>query len=1385
MAQQQKKGFFQSWGMLETVLMAVIVLLCLGAAGLGALTLNGYEFIIATGNPTPAAAGPAAAPTLAGGGTSNAIITVNPAAGSPGATVAIQGQGYPANSRVVISLIPKDPPNFALNSAIADANGQFSAEIIVPSDSRWLDESPVPVLAEAVDTGVKAQALLTIISPANNAAVTPVAGGVVEVSVADATPQPPLPAQVAQIAATANVNVRSGPGTNYAILGVLLQSQTAEITGRNADATWWQIKFSGAKDGRGWISAAYASAANISNVPIVNAPAPPIAPAATTTPAPGVNITEWRGEYWANKDLSGPAALVRNDSNINFDWGLGSPDAKIPADGFSARWTRTLNFTAGTYRFYARSDDGVRLYIDGALLIDKWINQSATTYAADVYLSEGNHEIRMEYFDEAQGAVAILSWERVDYTDNWRAEYYNNRDLSGQPALVRNEAALNYNWGASSPAPGVVNTDGFSARWTRQMYFENGDYTFRVRSDDGVRIWVDNNLVFDNWRDGDSNWLEARRSIPAGNRTLRVEYYERSGNAFISFSWARSDTQPTAPTAVIKSPSEAMVGQSIRFDGSRSRAGNYKIVSYDWDFGDGKESDDKRVDYTYSSEGTYKVKLKVTDEIGNTDTTQIRIKITKDPSDTTPPVAVINAPSTGTVNVAVRFDGSRSSSLKPIVRYDWDFGDGVRASGPTQDHTYTKTGLYDVTLTVVAENGRRDSQNVSIRIDQAIGPAELPVAIISAPGSGQVGQAITFDGTQSTAGTGSVLTDYKWDFGDGSVANATKAEHTYAAAGTYNIKLQVINNKGLSNSANQSLNVVAQPPPNPQPEILVNTGDPTVGEKVEFAANVIPTGSYQYTWDFGDGATDTATGQTVNHVYSAAGGFNVKLVVKNQQSGATGNTAKDITVKTVPPAPQPQIEGPATVTVGETATFTGKDGRDPANTTPIQDYVWDFGSAQQPRAADSSPQVTVNVSFDQAGTYVVKLTMIDTLGQQGSATKNVTVQDKTTPPTGATPPTARLSGPDTAKTGEQVEFNANNSVMGANQITGIVWDFGDGTTDATGVIAVAHTYQAAGDYQVKLTLTDSQGLTGTDTKSIQVTDASQTNPAQPVTGNAPTAVFNFSPTNPVVGQAVNFDGGFSSGDNPITDWQWQFGDGSTGSGMGAAHTYSTAGSYEVILTVTDDQGQTNTSPPVSVNVTEATSPQPQPAAATPTPVAMVADTPTPVPVVDTPTAAPLPDTPTPIPVSANPPVAGFSFNPGSPEVGQSVSFDGGFSSGDSAIQDYRWDFGDGQSGQGMGVQHAFAAPGQYQVTLTVVDSAGQSSAPSAQQVVVASQPTPEPTATPIPAPAPKPAEQPAQEQPTPTPQPVQPTPTPQPVQPDQSVPTPPAQNQEAPTEQTQ
>lgn len=121
----------------------------------------------------------------------------------------------------------------------------------------------------------------------------------------------------------------------------------------------------------------------------------------------------WRGEYFDNPWLSGAPVMVRDDESIDFHWGYGSPAPTIPSDGFSVRWTRTVKLDAGSYRFTATTDDGVRLWVNGHLLIDNWRDQPFWSKDGTIYLT-GDVQIKMEYYENGGLAGARLTWMRVD-----------------------------------------------------------------------------------------------------------------------------------------------------------------------------------------------------------------------------------------------------------------------------------------------------------------------------------------------------------------------------------------------------------------------------------------------------------------------------------------------------------------------------------------------------------------------------------------------------------------------------------------------------------------------------------------------------------------------------------------------------------------------------------------------------------------------------------------------------------------------------------------------------------------------------------------------------------------------------------------------------------
>lgn len=265
-------------------------------------------------------------------------------------------------------------------------------------------------------------------------------------------------------------------------------------------------------------------------------------------------VSNWRGEYFNNQFLSGTPSLVRDDQSINFNWGTGAPAAGIAADGFSVRWTRSLNLDAGRYRFTAMADDGMRVWVNGRLLVDRWQDQAATSVSAEIDLAGGSVPVQMEYYESVGGASASLTWQQIGGTTitNWKGEYFNNTTLSGTPILVRDDANIAFNWGNGSPAPNVVNADNFSVRWTRTLpNSAAGRYRFTANVDDGVRVWVNGQLVINAWSDHTPQEFVGEMDFAGGNMNIVVEYYENSGGARANLTRTQITTTnvPSVPSA--------------------------------------------------------------------------------------------------------------------------------------------------------------------------------------------------------------------------------------------------------------------------------------------------------------------------------------------------------------------------------------------------------------------------------------------------------------------------------------------------------------------------------------------------------------------------------------------------------------------------------------------------------------------------------------------------------------------------------------------------------------------------------------------------------------------------------------------------------------------
>jgi hypothetical protein len=248
-----------------------------------------------------------------------------------------------------------------------------------------------------------------------------------------------------------------------------------------------------------------------------------------------------------------------------------SPDPAIAPTTYSVRWTGQVQSKyTDSVTFYTFTDDGVRLIVDDKVLIDNWTDHGMTEDAATIPLTAGQkYNLRLEFYNNGGSANARLSWgsqcqakEIIPTTQLFtiyaggvcqppvagsgtglKGEYYDAIDFT-DPKLVRLAENVNFDYGPNSPDPSI-GADTFSIRWTGQVMPRfTGPLDFHALSDDGVRLWVDGQLIIDSWVDHGTEEDTGTITLNAGQKyDLRVDYKEKGGNALIKLLWS-SACQP-------------------------------------------------------------------------------------------------------------------------------------------------------------------------------------------------------------------------------------------------------------------------------------------------------------------------------------------------------------------------------------------------------------------------------------------------------------------------------------------------------------------------------------------------------------------------------------------------------------------------------------------------------------------------------------------------------------------------------------------------------------------------------------------------------------------------------------------------------------------------
>lgn len=664
-------------------------------------------------------------------------------------------------------------------------------------------------------------------------------------------------------------------------------------------------------------------------------------------------------------------------------------------------------------------------------------------------------------------------------------------------------------------------------------------------------------------------------------------------------------------------PDPTCFGDATYFYGTTS--GN--IVSWQWDFGDGGSSNIQNPIHLYTATGDYGVTVTIVDVNGCSESLTQQVSVVGIPDvdfTITPDPTCLNAPTT--------FDGTSSSN---ISSWSWDFGDGYTANTQNTVHSYAQAGTFNVTLTVIDDNGCTNSETHPVTVNQLPDPDFQH----SAP---------TCDGdtmffyNYSTTPNGYIQT-WEWDFGDGNnivinLPDDPNTTHVYGGPGPYTVTLTVTDSDGCIESISKDVSVV----PNP---VANFTYTPACdGEVVEFTdLSSTNNGSYlvSWFWNFDDplsGSNNTSTFQNPNHLFTSVGTYDVLLIIENQE-GCTDTIVKQVTVNSPSSVDFTAVRD--TACVMEIIQFTGIG-------TDIVSWSWDFG--------DGGTDIVQNpqYAYMQPGTYDVVLTVEDINGCTNSVSHPVNIKDLPTALFDVSSPACAndsvyftdystspssyivtwhwyfgdgqeviINYPDNPNVAhlytnaatyavslvvtdlygcedstatdltivaspiaafdygtscyqEPVQFTDQSLPNGGGNIVNWAWDFGDplsGTSNTSTLQNPTHIFTDFGTYYVQLTVTNATGCFDTITQAVYVNEL-------------PVVDFTVDPDSTCVGSITNFTGIGTD----IISWFWEFGDGGTASIQNPPHIYTAPGTFYVTLTVEDINGCSNSvTHPVLVN----------------------------------------------------------------------------------------------------------------------------------------------------------------------------------------------------------
>ncbi|MBK7214008.1 MAG: PKD domain-containing protein [Bacteroidales bacterium] len=564
-----------------------------------------------------------------------------------------------------------------------------------------------------------------------------------------------------------------------------------------------------------------------------------------------------------------------------------------------------------------------------------------------------------------------------------------------------------------------------------------------------------------------------------------------------------------------------------------SQSGAGSLSSWSWDFGDpttgmANYSSQQNPTHTFSTaSSSFTVTLVVTNSSGCTDSQTHVVN-------TTPVPGVDFTYTAGCSNDTTLFVSSTLVNVANTDTWLWDFGDGSTSAEIDPVHVYPATGTYTVTLTITDNNGCQNTKSHTLTVTAP------PVAMFQPSSQHCAGTAVLFDDLSNPMG-GSI-TSWYWDFGDGNtqLVNAPASpdvEHVYAAPGSFTVTLRVHSLTGCEDDTQQSLSI------SPAPLSLFTFTNSCEDTAVHF--NGIPgtnggSAIVGYTWDFGDpasGVSNTSNLQNPYHIYINPGTYQVTLIETNTD-GCSDSITQPVIIHVKP-----------NVDYSWSSTCLGTETQFLINTTTtnipaVASFNWDFGDG-----AYSNDQDPVH-TYTAATTYTVVLTITDTAGCINSKTYPVTITQK---------PNALFSY-NSGCLNTAVEFVDESFTSNGEPITGWHWDFGTtSANDTSNLQNPTWIYTSAGSYNVSLVVSTQGGCKDTIVSIVQVF-------------GIPTAAFLYTAA-PCNNGTVYFQDSSYSQQGTIISWYWVFEPGQYSTLQDPIYHFNSPDTCHIVtLVVTDMRG---------------------------------------------------------------------------------------------------------------------------------------------------------------------------------------------------------------------